>query len=740
MYRDRDQPTTSAEEIRAALLRWGRTVFGAPARLDALVTAIDECDEELVRVATSVVRRELVAERCPASPHQRGAGAATDARAIDPFAVTLAELRARTECEAPCSGCQGSAQVTCGGCAGSGRARCPGCAGTGHIVRYYKKSSRVIQCPDCRTKGTVRCAPCGSSGRVVCGTCHGSGRELRWWGYRESARTEVRLSSDSPVLAAHGALREPRPLQSQDLAAFTTRVVKEAFGPLRGEHLAPEDEAVCQQLTPALDPQTERIKHEQLARFTVLRRDVAYEMCGARGRVVLSGAQLAGGSTAEALGPIRARLRWWAAAACVVAFLGVQYCAWWAGPTAYFDDTNAVLAVAVALGALAALVGVGGVLRALRPGFRWWALRRVDAVAAGVLAVALFVCPLIRELGRPTIAEARVALSSDDPARARRVAEALEATEPSRAVSTLVEDIDLREARSLSGDARLSRLDDAAARDGARAAEARGLARRHRLDEVNALLAGHQPDAALDRLDRWSAALPNDPEAAELRARAHDERVSRCADDPCRVVAGRASVGAHATPARQTALATVRQRLLRALTARTPATGDAAVDVPAWRALSTLAASANGIQGDTELTSTARAADAWAAEQRGQVTLLGAPITAVEDILGRTPGGALAPAWPDLSGVAVYLARSGGRCTGLYAVGATEGARALTGREAGLQRLMAQAIAQPGATIHAAPATGRSRGVARWSEGRTRVTGRWRDGTLVELVIGEASP
>lgn len=739
MYRDRDQPTTTAEEIRTALLRWSRTVFGAPSRLDAQVTAIEERDEELVRVATSVVRRELVAQRAPASSYDRGSGAPTEARSVDPFAVTLDELRARTEHPAACGGCAGSAQVACGNCGGSGRARCSGCGGTGHIRRYYKKSSRLIQCPDCRTKGTERCSPCGASGRVACGTCRGSGRELRWWSYRETAFTAVRFSADSPVLAAHPALRENRPLQAHDLAPFTTRVLVEAFGPLGRAGLAPDDEAVWRHLTPAVDPQCERVQHEQLARFTALRRDVTYEMCGARGTVVLSGAQLAGATTADAAGPIRARLRWWAGAACALAFLGVQFRAWWSGPTAYFDDTNDVLAVAVAVAVSAALVAVGGALRALRPGFRWWSLRRADRVAAGLAVAALFVCPVVREFARPTVAEARTALQANDMARARLVAAALDATEPSRAVATLIEDIDLSEARTLSGDARLARLDDAAARDGARAAEARGLARRHRLDEIAAALAAHRPDVALDRLDRWTAPLSGDPEAAELRARAYDERLTRCADDPCRLTEGGAAVGARPTPARRAAVTTVRQRLLQSLAVRAPATGDAAVDVPSLRALSTLAGAVGGVRGDPELTSAARAADVWAAEQRTHVTLLGAPVAAVDDILGRPTAGRPLTGWSDLAGVAVYPAAADERCAGLYVVGAQDGSRALRNRE-GVRRLLAQATGQVDATVRPRPASAGQHAVVRWTEGGTPVVARWSGEELVELRIGQADP
>ncbi len=733
-------PTIAPEEVRAAFARWSRTVQGAPRRLDAQVTRVELGSEEVVRLATTVVRRELVTERRPAMVSERPRGMATEARSIDPFTVNLDDLRARTEHGADCGGCRGGGRVNCVGCHGSGRARCPTCAGTGQILRVYQKSSRYIQCTECRTRGTVRCAPCGASGQVACGSCRGSGRELRWWAYRESTRTIVRFAAQGPAVAAHAALREERLLRPADLAPFSVRGLVEAHGPLGRERLSPEDDAAWRPLSSPVEPQVERVTREQLVRFTALRCDVTYEMCGASGTVALSGTTLAGAGGDGAERPIAARLRWWWASTVAAALAGAAYYSAWVGPTAYFDETNDLLATVVTAAVLATVVGAGGALRSLRPGLRRWPLRAIDRVALSVAVVAVLLCPAIWYADRPEESDARASLARSDVARARLVAEALEATAPSRGVATLIEDIDLYEARTLTGDARLARLDDAASRDGAHAVEARELARRHRLDEVRRSLAARQPDAALTLLDRWTAPLANDADATELRAQAADQKGARCADDPCRFGEAHAAVNARATPARRAALEALRRRVIDSLAVRPAATGDAAADVRSLRAVTTLAASLGAVRDEPAVTAAARSAEAWAAEQRSRVVLLGAPAAVVEDVLGRTGGGSAAPAWPELAGVAVYTAGTAERCAGLYVVGATRDARALTGHEAGLRRLLIQATGVPDAALHSPAAGGRSPTVASWREGSTPVTTRWCDGALMELRIGEAEP
>lgn len=169
-------------------------------------------------------------------------------------------------------------------------------------------------------------------------------------------------------------------------------------------------------------------------------------------------------------------------------------------------------------------------------------------------------------------------------------------------------------------------------------------------------------------------------------------------------------------------------------------TGEAGADVAALRAVSQHAASLRDVPDEPEIATAVLASEAWTTEQRTHVRLLDAPVSAVDDILGRAGGGGLGPAWSDLPHVVVHVAGRDGRCVGLYVTGELPGSRSLNGREVGLQRLLAQATGEAGASLRAAPTRSRDRGVARWSEGETTVVGRWRSEELIELRIGEAQP
>lgn len=725
-------------ELREAFRRWASTAPGAPARLEEQVSGVETRDEVLVRLAMTVARRDLVEARGPC--HSPPRGAATDPAVIDPFAHSLEDLRARTEHARPCDDCRGLGQAVCGLCAGSGRAPCGECGGSGNVRRYYKTtSSKLIQCPTCRTRGTVACNACGKAGRVTCAVCSGAGRSLAWWTWREQVTTTVRLSSESPILAAFPQLRAERGVTPQDLAPFTVQSVVEHAGMLTAQHLGPQEEALRWQ--PTLDPRRERLTWQQYARFGVRRRDVSYELCGRRGTVTLSGLQLQGASTPEALQPLRRRRVLWLLATLALAVVWSVYFWHWTGRAEYFVPTNRLLLAVGFLGLVASALAVGGALRAWRPSAPRWPLRGGDYAWRAAALAALVLCPLGAWVGRPTMSEARTALHRNDVSRARQVVEALQETSPSPQVTALLDEVDLADARRLGGAARLRRLDAVSSRNGALAAEARQNARRQRLDEVRAELAARRPDAALAKLDEWSAALTGDADAAELRAAAHDQRRAACADDGCRFNEARSARAAHATPARDGELATARGAVLRALASRELSADDPAAAVRSLRATTVLAATVGATPDDAEVTTAARTAAAWAEAERARIPLMGAAVASVNDILGRPAGSAFLTGWADLAGVGVWTAASSdGSCEGLYVIGAAEGARTLRGREAGVRRLLAQATGRADATVHPRAASAPQYAVVRWREGSTPVTARWAGDVLVELRIGRADP
>jgi hypothetical protein len=88
-----------------------------------------------------------------------------------------------------------------------------------------------------------------------------------------------------------------------------------------------------------------------------------------------------------------------------------------------------------------------------------------------------------------------------------------------------------------------------------------------------------------------------------------------------------------------------------------------------------------------------------------------------------------------LGGVAVYAAvDKAGRCTGLFAIGDSPSNRALKSDSWPAHRILSQALGRP-ATIK------RSNGpTSQWYEGGVPVVVRWRDGEIMELRVGNATP
>src|SRR5262249_38991563 len=74
-YRAEELRADAPAELASAVVRWARSTFGAPRRLSAHITGVEERDEVVVRVATEVVRRDLYEQRVPAGRlARRGAG------------------------------------------------------------------------------------------------------------------------------------------------------------------------------------------------------------------------------------------------------------------------------------------------------------------------------------------------------------------------------------------------------------------------------------------------------------------------------------------------------------------------------------------------------------------------------------------------------------------------------------------------------------------------------------------
>ncbi len=348
--------------------------------LDEQITGIEERDDVVVRVATEIVRRDLVERRIAAHARAQPSGRAIDPSSIDPFAGSMADLRAQTEHAARCGRCNGSGLEGCPACKATGRATCGSCSGQG---RTYAKSTRGAKCTVCRETGKVDCARCDGTAKVACQGCGGSGREFVWWEYAETVRCVAVFLSESPILIAHRFLREHRFLSPRDLQHFSPFVSVQHAGPIPPGALEADDAAALAQIAPAVDPRLERVRSQQFLSFGVVQREVRYEMCGTTGAVALSGANLLGASTPAALRPIRRRLMILAAATVILIVLTNSWYSVFRGPTAYFAASNGWLTAVVILGVAAAIAAASSALRQLRPGSRWWPSNRLEHVLAG---------------------------------------------------------------------------------------------------------------------------------------------------------------------------------------------------------------------------------------------------------------------------------------------------------------------------------------------------------------------
>ncbi len=737
-YRDESASTEPSEaSIRQALRVWGRSIPGGPRRLDDQITGIEASDDVVVRVATEIVRRDLVERRVAVHARAQHAGRTIHASKLDPFAASMAELRTQTEHAARCAHCEGSGLEGCPGCRATGRATCGACDGKG---RTYVKSTRGAKCKDCHETGKVHCPTCEGTAKVACSGCGGSGQQLVWWEYTESVRSVAAFRGESPILLAHRHLREHRVLSPGDLKHFVPFVTVQHAGPIPIHALEAADAEALAQIAPAIDPRLERVRAQQFLTFGVVRRDVRYEMCGTTGTVALSGATLLGANTPDAVRPIHRRLMILAAATLILIVLTSSLHSSFRGPTMYFAASNSWLTTVLFLGVLAAIVAASGALRRLRPGFRWWPSNRFEQVFAAVFIAAFASVPLIWLVARPSVSEARTAFVAGDLERAGIVVEALKATRSSAEATDVSDALTIAAADRLSGDERIAKLDEAAGHPGTQAGEARDRARKARVDVVQAALAAKQPAEALKRLDGWSSELANAPEAPELRAQANDQKAVSCVDVACRFFTTRAADAAHTSPVRSQALSTARQQVLAALEPKEASDPAALTHIRALRAAAELGRVVLEATPDAELSEKATAATGAVDAELSKVVLIGATVALVNEVLDRPQPGSPLTGWHELEGVAVYPAEVAGHCSGLYVVGAAKGARSLSWKEPGLRRLLAQATGRSPVVIQARPKSSREQESSTWTEGTTPIVARWNSEGLIELRIGAAAP
>ena len=233
----------------------------------------------------------------------------------------------------------------------------------------------------------------------------------------------------------------------------------------------------------------------------------------------------------------------------------------------------------------------------------------------------------------------------------------------------------------------------------------------------------------------------------EVRAAVFDAEMALCGSDPCRFIAARKAEKASTTPERAARTRDLRVKLVDAVTVDERPTETTLMRLRRARQIDAAAQSVVGVVGDdTELAEKTRAAQRWAQKARDAVPLLGSDRAIIEELLGKIDDtdGKLHTV---IEGVAVYLAldKRTDVVSGVYVVGESKDTR-----QQGLKidylpsLLLAKAVGHPAQVQAPAKVTATSKEPAvtqtTWSEVGIPVVARWRDGTFVELRVGDANP
>ena len=721
--------TVVGADVRDAVRVWAEGIRGAPRNLDDMVVLLKEEEEVILRVATELHRREVVEERGPADRSRRPTARRTDPRTIDPWTLSPADLRLVTEDVDTCVGCGGRGGAACAACSGSGAAPCTTCGGA-------TATPGSPPCPLCRGGGKLACGVCAGRGGGPCGGCGGSGVQLVWLTYAETTRVDVSIVPQSPLLALHEQLAEPRILAKSDLAPFTILAAAMAQGGIPSSALAYDEYERLQERAPPVDRRQDRVGQQQYLRFAAVRRELAYDMCGVRARLVLSGASCAVETTPESLVPIHRRMIAWSIASFCIVMAGVIAAAVLFGPTSYFLKANAIVALLMALSVLFASGFVAGFLRILGPRLKLGRFTMLEKIAAIGMFLPLGGIVAVKVFTRPSAAEAREYLAAGNAPKTELCIAALEATntEPTE-VAALKDDVAYVAAQALKGDDRLAKLDQIAAAGGARAVAAENEARQERIERVRALLAERKTTDALDLIAKLFGGGDVHPEIRDLRGAVHDVELEQCATDPCRFIAARRAEREMPTPAREARVNDFRVKLSDSISGS---------DIPGesvlarLRRLRTLEATAQSIAAvatadDAELVGRAKAAGKWAAEQREKVPLLGADEATLAELLGVLDE----KMHVTFQGVAVYLSMDKSRrCNGIYVVGETRDARKQGLKSEYLPAIiLSKALGRP-AMLHKPGDESSTK--ASWTEDGHPVVARFREGTFAELSVGDA--
>jgi hypothetical protein len=667
------------------------------------------------------------------------------AAVVDPWAITVEELRRVSHHICRCDICEGRGSVICPECKGRERVQCSNCQGTGKAYGYAKNGSRrLMNCRICGGRLELQCSSC-ESGMCRCSICCGSGQKERWLEVAETRRVD-----------SHGGPAEhlPHGFPWRNTAAQTSRAeigadiraagVIDTRGVLteaQGANLAPVTwiEQYWKDLQPAFRDD-ERVVRQTFSLFEVPIVTLTYSLPGAEPSTLqFEGLRmLAPPVTSDE--SFATRAQWLRLTRNVLTgiVLGVPL-VYLARGEHFRSASVGVIAVCLGVVAFAAYRLVRTlVLYGLARSRRWLWFAGIGAIVLGGLVVQ----------AEPSLRAARQFLSNDHLDAARE--ELLALGNPGRPdQADLWSALHLAIAKKAT-DPETIRLEltQIAPRTPQRVACARRLG-----ELVNSIvreqLAAKQWQRAEKLLSTVAPVLSDElrgdavlGEFGELRALTQDQAFDGCANKVCRLNAARNALTYAVSPVREQRVDDARRNVLAGLVYQSNHDDPALARLKRIGEILALVGELGDQGGDNELLVQARAASETARRERGQVPLLGADSAVLGELLGAANDqGANILKFEDGT-VSLYANMRSGRCVGTYIVGSSKEQRNLNDpvRSGTTSRLLSQSFgrAVPLPTQTGGPNSRSSMISIRI--GGVPLVARWNGTTLTELRIAEAQP
>jgi len=189
--------TTVAEGMaRDAFATWVRQCPLVPEDPKTLLSNVRIERRHWGRLESEIVARTSVWREVAHTGPQHVPAAPRSAALLDPWSMTIEELRRVSHHICRCDTCEGSGSVVCPECQGKGRIQCSNCQGSGKAYGIAKNGSRrLMNCRICEGRLELLCSSC-EAGKGRCSACSGSGQEERWIEVVETRRVDVRVGPD----------------------------------------------------------------------------------------------------------------------------------------------------------------------------------------------------------------------------------------------------------------------------------------------------------------------------------------------------------------------------------------------------------------------------------------------------------------------------------------------------------------------------------------------------------------